>query len=70
MSAGPFDDLDQADMRRLSAGQDAALDLLMARHGDRLFQFLVRALQNQAEAADLAEETFVRVYQNRGRFDP
>lgn len=56
-------------MRRLAAGHDAALGDLMDRYSERLFHFLVRALQNEAEAADLAEETFVRIYQNRHRFD-
>jgi RNA polymerase sigma-70 factor (ECF subfamily) len=28
----------------------------------------VRSLQNEEDAADLAQETFVRVYQNRARF--
>lgn len=57
-------------MTQLAAGQDAALDELMARHAERLFCYLVRLLQNEAEASDLAEESFVRVYQNRARFQP
>jgi RNA polymerase sigma factor (sigma-70 family) len=62
--------LDRADMERLASGHDAALNELMARHGEKLFNFLVRALENQEDAADLAQETFVRVYQHRRRFDP
>ena len=56
-------------MTRLAAGQDAALNELMERHAERLFQYLVRSLQNEDDAADLAQETFVRVYQNRTKFD-
>lgn len=56
-------------MQRLAAGIDAALNDLMARHGTRLFQYLLRSLQNEDDAADLAQEAFVRVYQNRARFD-
>lgn len=56
-------------MRRLAAGHDASLNDLMERHGERLFRFLVRELGNEAEAGDLSEETFVRVYQNRHRYD-
>ena len=64
---------DQSDlsiMQRLVAGQESALNELMERHGQRLFHFLIRALQNEAEAEDLAEETFVRLYQSRHRYDP
>ena len=57
-------------MTRLAAGHDAALNDLMDRHAERLFQYLVRSLQNDDDAADLAQETFVRVYQNRTKFDP
>src|SRR5689334_23453104 len=63
-------DQDALDMQRLAAGKDSALNELMARYSQRLFHFLVRELQNESEAADLAEETFVRVYQSRQRFDP
>lgn len=60
---------DRADMERLMAGHDAALNNLMERHAKKLFHYLVRSLQNEVEAEDLAQETFVRVYQNRARFD-
>ena len=56
-------------MSRLAKGQEAALNDLMERHAQRLFQYLLRSLQNESDAADLAQETFVRVYQNRARFD-
>jgi RNA polymerase sigma-70 factor (ECF subfamily) len=56
-------------MQRLVQGQDSALNDLMDRYRDRLFNFLQRELQNPAEAADLAEETFVRIYTHRGRYD-
>lgn len=62
------DEQDRESMARLAAGQDSALDDLMARHAQRLYHYLLRVLQNDSEASDLAEETFVRVYQNRLRF--
>jgi len=55
-------------MTRLVEGHDAALNDLMERHGPKLFHYLVRCLQNEEDAADLAQETFVRVYQNRTKF--
>jgi len=57
-------------MAQLAAGHGAALNDLMERHAEKLFHYLVRALQNEEDAADLAQETFARVYQNRARFDP
>lgn len=60
---------DALDMTRLAAGHDAALNALMDRHAEKLFQYLARSLQNEEDAADLAQETFVRVYQNRTKFD-
>jgi len=67
---GRLDELDLADMGRLASGQDAALNDLMDRHGGKLFHYLIRCLQDEDDAADLAQETFVRVYQQRAKFDP
>ena len=70
MSADPADEQDRTDMARLAADHEAALNDLMQRHSERLFHYLVRSLQNEEEAADLAQETFVRVYRNRAKFNP
>ena len=64
------DELDVQEMSRLAAGHDAALNELMGRHAEKLFHYLVRCLQDEDDAADLAQETFVKVYQSRRRFDP
>src|SRR5438132_6343829 len=64
------DGQDTADIERLAAGHDAALNDLIGRHGEPLFHFLIRLLQNETDAGDLAQETFVRVYQNYRKFDP
>ena len=64
------DALDRADMVRLVSGHDVALNELMERHAPKLFNFLIRCLQNEEDAADAAQETFVRVYQNRTKFNP
>ena len=69
MSTGTSEDQDAADMERLAAGHDTALNGLMERHGERLFHYLVRLLQNENDAADAAQESFVRIYQHRSRFD-
>jgi RNA polymerase sigma factor (sigma-70 family) len=64
------DELDVQEMSRLTAGHETALNSLMERHAGKLFNYLVRCLQNEDDAADATQETFVRVYQSRARFDP
>ena len=63
------DEQDGHDMARLAGGHDAALNNLMERHAEKLFHYLVRSLQSEEDAADLAQETFVKIYQNRTKFD-
>jgi RNA polymerase sigma-70 factor, ECF subfamily len=70
MDTGNSDDQDARDMARLADGHDAVLNDLMARHAEKLFHYLLRSLQNESDAADLAQESFVRVYQHRDAFDP
>ena len=69
MSETSRDQQDAGDMRRLAGGHDGALNDLIDRHGRRLFQYLLRSLQNEEDASDLAQETFFRVYENRAKFD-
>lgn len=69
MNPPDLDAQDASDMLRLAQGHDAALNDLMERHSDKLFHYLVRQLQNETDAADLAQETFVRVYKHRTKFD-
>jgi RNA polymerase sigma-70 factor (ECF subfamily) len=54
----------------LKAGQDQALNALMDRHREGLFRFVLRYVQNEADALELAMETFVRAYFNIGKFRP
>ena len=65
-----LDGRDRADMARLAGGQDAALNDLMTRHAGPLCGFLHRMLADEDTARDLAQETFVRVFQHRDRFRP
>jgi RNA polymerase sigma-70 factor (ECF subfamily) len=60
--------LDRADMERLAAGQDAALNDLMERHAAAVFHFLCRMVGNEDDANDLAQETFARVFRARAGF--
>ena len=70
MNGSSGDELDAQDMARLVGGHEAALNDLMDRHAEKLFHYLVRSLQDEEDAADLAQESFVKVYQNRAKFDP
>jgi RNA polymerase sigma-70 factor (ECF subfamily) len=70
MNAPDTDELDVQDMRRLAEGHGAALNDLMERHATKLSHYLLRCLQDEEDAADLAQETFVKLYQSRARFDP
>ena len=57
-------------MLRLAAGQDPALNELMNRWRDRVASFLFRTTGHTETAADLAQETFVKLYQARRRYRP
>ncbi len=59
---------DRADMERLAAGNDPALNDLMARHATPVFHFLCRMVGNEEDASDLAQETFVRVFKSAKSF--
>ena len=63
------DEQDAHDMALLAGGRDASLNALMDRHAEKLFHYLLRSLQNESEAEDLAQETFVKVYQHRATFE-
>jgi RNA polymerase sigma-70 factor (ECF subfamily) len=57
-------------MVRVAAGEDTAFNVLMSRWGDRVASFLHRLTGRPDVAADLAQETFVRLYQSRNRYRP
>ena len=57
-------------MTRLARGEDEALDELMRRWGDRVIAFLYRMTGRHDVATDLAQETFVKLYQARTRYKP
>ena len=59
---------DRAEMEKLQAGHDAALNDLMERHATPVFHFLCRTVGNEDDANDLAQETFVRVFKSAKSF--
>ncbi len=57
-------------VQSLQAGNDDALDELMARHQAALFGFIQRYVRNEADAAEITQETFVRAYFHIASFRP
>lgn len=57
-------------MSRLRAGDDLALNELMNRWQQPLVAFILRYTGNAEDAHDLAQETFVRIYESRQRYEP
>jgi len=64
------EDADSSAMRRLREGEDLALNEIMERWQRRVTSYLLRFTGNESVAIDLAQETFVRVYQSRERYRP
>ncbi len=56
-------------MLRFRAGDRSAFDVLFARYTPPLVNFLARMVVDRARAEELAQETFVRVYQARERYE-
>ena len=57
-------------MRRLQAGEAAALAPLMQRWEGPVKRFIFRIVGSTAEAEDLAQEVFVRVFTKRATYRP
>jgi RNA polymerase sigma factor (sigma-70 family) len=64
------EDPDLTLVKELMLGQQHALDTLMDRHREGLFRFVLRNVQNEDDALELAMETFVRAYFNIEKFRP
>ena len=57
-------------MARLAGGDDLALNALMQRWSGRLVSYFQRMTGSHDTAVDLAQETFVKIYQARARYRP
>ena len=49
-------------------GRESSFDAIVRRYQDRIFRFLVHMVGDSDEAADLAQETFVKAYRSLHRF--
>ena len=61
-------DSDAALMARVQAGDPDAFEPLVRRYERRLFGYFLNLVEDPAAAADLAQETFVRVYRASSRY--
>ena len=68
--AGTKESTDAELMAGLAAGEDLALSLLMHRWRDRVASFLHKMTGHPDIAADLVQETFVKLYLARNRYRP
>lgn len=56
--------------REAQSGSRSAYAALVGRYEHRLYSFLLRRVGNRDDAAELAQETFVRAYVSLPRYDP
>lgn len=63
-------DLDAALMVRVREGDTASFGALLDRHRKPVIHFLLRMVQNQAIAEELAQEVFLRVFRSRLNYEP
>ncbi len=68
----PREDLDPGrdEMLALKAGDPAAFESILRLHGPKVIAFFERFGADPATAEDLAQETFLRVYRARDRYEP
>lgn len=60
---------DEGLMAMLSGGRDDALAELLKRYQNDVFRFCLHYLKNVDHAKEMSQETFLRVYSARDRFD-
>ena len=63
-------DPDLALVEALAAGDESALTGLMDRYEKPVFHFIYRHVFNDEDARELAQEVFVRLFFNAGKFKP
>ena len=66
----PPTDLDYALLKRISRGEQSALEELIRRHERRLYHLAYRLLKDPQEAEDALQEVFLKAYEFAGRFQP
>ena len=70
MSGAAEPDPDLELVEALAGGDESALTGLMDRYEEPIFHFIYRHVFNDEDARDLAQEVFVRLFFNVGKFKP
>jgi RNA polymerase sigma-70 factor (ECF subfamily) len=68
-AADPARDVDDELLDRLAANDEAAFRLLVERHIDRAFGIALRLLGSRADAEDVVQDTMLKVWTHRGRWE-
>jgi RNA polymerase sigma-70 factor, ECF subfamily len=69
VSLEPFRALgDEKIVARIVQGQTELFEIIMRRHNQRLYRTCVAILQNDAQAEDVVQDTYVRAYQHLHQF--
>ncbi len=66
----PPTELDYALLRRISQGDQAALEELIRRHERSLYHLAYRLLKDPLEAEDALQEVFLKAYEHAASFQP
>ncbi len=61
---------DESLLREYLAGNSASFELLVRRHTQEVYQFVLRFTGNSASAEDVVQETFLQVHNSAATFDP
>lgn len=67
--SGASNETDEQLMEALDAGDDQALAELVERYQNDIFRFCLHYLKNVELAKEMAQETFLRIYTARARFE-
>jgi len=60
----------ESDVAQLRRGDLDALTALVTRYQNRLYRYLLRLVRQPADAEDLFQQTWVRVAERIGKYDP
>ena len=61
---------DEELMLEYQKGQATAMDEILRRYKNPVYRYAFRLCVNEAEAQDIAQETFLRIHQYRGQYRP
>jgi RNA polymerase sigma-70 factor, ECF subfamily len=56
-------------MRRIASGDKAAMHMLFSSHHASVYRFVLRRLQDNAQAEDMTSDVFLEVWRQAGRFE-